>query len=201
MPQKDPRVDAYIADAADFAAPVLSRFRSLVHQSSPDITETIKWNSPFFEYNKGLLCGMVEFKAHCALLFWNGGDLSKWMKQAGQPAIDFKALSKITGTADLPSDKVLLTALKAAMEFRSSSNPKAKQPRKPAKEIEIPADLKKALASDKQASTNFKKFPPSHRREYVEWITEAKRPETREKRIKTAIEWLSEGKQRNWKYM
>jgi hypothetical protein len=69
------------------------------------------------------------------------------------------------------------------------------------KPVKVHPELKTALAKNRKARETFEGFSPSHRREYVEWIAEAKGDDTRKRRIATAIEWLSEGKPRNWKYM
>ena len=65
MPKTDPRVNAYIAKAQPFAKPILIRFRKAVHAGCPDVTETMKWSFPHFDY-KGVLCSTAAFKAHCA---------------------------------------------------------------------------------------------------------------------------------------
>jgi uncharacterized protein YdeI (YjbR/CyaY-like superfamily) len=197
MPKKDSRIDAYIAKSADFARPVLNHFRRLVHAACPEVTETIKWQMPFFEY-KGTLCGMAAFKQHCALIFWRRRLI------LGKGATDEKALGqfgRITSLADLPGDKILTGYIKKAVELNEAGvkNPK---PAKSAatKTIVVPDYFLAALGKNKKALAAFEKFSPSNKREYVEWLTEAKREETRAKRIETAIEWIAQGKSRNWKY-
>lgn len=200
MGKKDPRVDAFITDSAGFAQPLLKHLRKLVHQACPEADETIKWRMPFFQY-KGLLCGMAAFKQHVAFVFWrdvkgvvgkNKADVEKAMGQLG----------RITSRADLPSDAVLLGYLRQAVALRDSGkSPKpsaAKAKAKPAPAV--PPELKAALAKNQKAAETFAAFAPSHRREYIDWITDAKREETRQRRIATAIEWLSEGKSQNWRY-
>jgi len=200
MPTKDPRVDAYIAEAADFARPILTHLRKIIHQGCPEIVETIKWGSPFFDY-KGLLCGLAAFKAHCSLFFWRDIDVTQWLEKTNGAGAGMGQFGKIASKADLPKDAVLLACVRAAVEQRNSPASKPKRERKPGKELAVPEDLKKALSKNTKASTTFKNFAPSHRREYIMWITDAKRPETREKRLQTTLEWLSEGKTQNWRYM
>ena len=191
MPKPDPRVDAYIAKSADFAKPILTRIRKLVHAACPDVMETIKWNSPFYEH-KGILIATPAFKQHCALIFWNG----KLIFGKGNQRQKFR---RITTLADLPGGKILTGYIKQAVELNEAG---IKTPRlKPkAKKLVVPDYFLAALKKNKKALASFENFSPSCKREYVEWITEAKREETRASRIKTAIEWIGEGKPQNWKY-
>jgi uncharacterized protein YdeI (YjbR/CyaY-like superfamily) len=200
MATKDPRIDSYIADSAEFARPILKHFRKLIHQGCPTAVETIKWGCPFFDY-QGLLCGFASFKAHCSLFFWRDIDVSRWLPKTNNSGAGMGQFGKITAMADLPKDSVLLACIRAAVAQREAPASKIKRARKPGKELPVPADLKKALAANAKAATTFKNFAPSHRREYIDWITDAKRPETREKRLHTTIEWLTEGKSQNWKYL
>jgi uncharacterized protein YdeI (YjbR/CyaY-like superfamily) len=179
----DPRVDAYIAKSAEFARPVLEHLRKLVHKACPGATETVKWGMPFFEYS-GLLCNMASFKQHCAFGFWNA---SKINDPEGVLQVKNKTsmghLERITSLKDLPADKTIIA-------------PK----REPKPELAVPSALAAALKKNKKAKANFEKLPPSHRREYIEWITEAKTDTTRDKRIATTVDWVTEGKSRNWAY-
>ncbi len=192
MSKHDPRVDAYIAQSADFAKPVLNRIRKLVHAACPDVTETIKWSSPFYEH-KGILIAMSAFKQHCALIFWKGKLIFGKNDQR-------KKLRRLTSLADLPGDKILSSCIKQAVELNEAgvktprSKPKAKA------KLVVPDYFLAVLKKNKKALATFENFSPSCQREYVEWITEAKREETRVKRMQTAIQWLAAGKSRNWKY-
>lgn len=199
MATKDPRVDDYISEAPAFSRPILTHLRKLIHQGSSEITETIKWGSPFFEY-KGLLCGFAAFKAHCSLFFWRDIDLGDTFKKQADPKTGTGRVEKVTSLADLPKDQVLVACVRSAVEQRDAPRAKKKQVREPVKEVAPPADLKKALAPNDKAAAAFKALAPSHRREYISWVIEAKRPETRAKRIETAVAWLGEGKRLNWKY-
>lgn len=195
MPTKDQRIDAYIDEADAFAQPILKRLRKLVHQGCPEVVETIKWHMPFFDY-KGLLCGMAAFKAHCALVFWR--DVKP---KAAKPGAAMGQFGRITSLEDLPKDAVLVDYVRQAVRTRDEGKVSRKPRPKPAKALPIPADLKAALATKPEATEAFAKFSPSHRREYIEWITGAKRPETRTRRVATALEWIAEGKPQNWKYL
>jgi uncharacterized protein YdeI (YjbR/CyaY-like superfamily) len=194
----DSRVDAYIAKSAAFAQPILRHLRTLVHQACPEACETIKWGMPSFEYH-GILCGMAAFKEHCTFGFWHHG-MQKILGADGRKADQaMGAFGRIASLADLPSDKDMIRYIKAAGKLNESGAP-ARTPPKPKRGLPVPPDLKRALAKNKAAAAAFEKFSPSHRREYIAWITEAKRDETREKRLLTTVEWLSDGKSFNWKY-
>lgn len=201
MPQKDKRVDAYIAKAQPFAKPILKHLRSLVHKAAPQIEENMKWSMPSFEY-KGNVCGMASFKEHVAFGFWKAAI----MKDADKLAGDNKGmghLGKIRKLSDLPSDKKIISYIKEAVDLneRGVKLPSTTKSGKNKPDIEVPDYIMKALNKNKKAFAVFAGFSPSHKREYIEWITEAKTDATREKRIATMLEWVGEGKSRNWKYM
>jgi uncharacterized protein YdeI (YjbR/CyaY-like superfamily) len=193
----DPRVDAYIADAADFARPILTRLRTVVHATCPSVEEAIKWRRPHFMY-EGVLCGMAAFKQHCAFGFWRGrlvvGD-----DVAGETAMG--QFGRIASVAELPPDDVLAGYIRTAMRLNESAaqSPTRARPRT-AREIELPSALAAALAEHPAASAAFERMSPSHRQEYAEWVAEAKGDATRARRVATAVEWIAEGKARNWKY-
>lgn len=197
----DPRVDAYIEKSAPFAQPILNHLRELIHKHCPDAVETIKWGFPHFEYNKRPQLHMAAFKQHMAFGFWLGsimtdplGILQKEEKDA------FGSLGKITSLKDLPSDKVLAQYIKESMKLTDEGAKVKKAPAKAAAQIEVPDYFQQALNKNKKAKAAFEGFSPSHRKEYLEWIIDAKREETRQKRIGQALEWLAEGKSRHWKY-
>jgi uncharacterized protein YdeI (YjbR/CyaY-like superfamily) len=191
MSKKDPRIDAYIAKSADFAKPVLDRIRKLVHAACPDVEETIKWNSPFYVHNGILIC-TPAFKKRCALIFWKGKLI------LGK---ERKALRHLTSISNLPGDKILLGYIRKAVELNEAGiKSPARAKSKAKKEVTVPDYFLAALKKNKKARAAFANFSPGCQREYVEWITEAKREETRAGRIKTAIEWIAKGKSRNWKY-
>lgn len=194
MGARDPRIDSYIEKSAEFARPILIRLREIVHETCPDVEETIKWSSPHFDY-RGPLCGMAAFKSHCGLGFWKG---SLIVENASDEAMG--QLGRIERLSDLPPKRTLAAWIRKAMKLNEQGvkAPRAVRQKRP--EAKVPADLKRALSKDARARATFDGFSPSHRREYIEWIEEAKRPETREKRLATTLEWLSEGRSRNWKY-
>ena len=194
MPAKDPKVDAYIAKARPFAQPILKHLRAVIHAVSPEIVETTKWSSPSYEY-QGILCSYAAFKEHATFGFWKhsqvvpGADAARW------------GFGQLTSVDDLPPKAQLVKYIKKAMKLNEEGvKPEWMAKRKKHKPLPVPPDLKKALAADPKAKTNFEAFSPSAQREYIEWITGAKAAETREKRLLTAVEWIGEGKRRNWKY-
>jgi uncharacterized protein YdeI (YjbR/CyaY-like superfamily) len=202
MAAYDPKVDAYIAKAKDFAKPILTHFRELVHKVCPDVEETTKWGMPFFMYAGDNMCMLASFKEHCAFGFWKASLMSNpKLKENAQGETAMGHYGKITSMKELPSDRSITADIKEAMRLNEQGIKAKKKPAEKKKETPVPDYLKKALAKNKKAQTAFTNFPPSHRREYIEWITEAKTEATREKRMVQAIEWIAEGKSRNWKYM
>lgn len=200
MGQKDPRVDAYIANSADFAQPILNHIRNLVHATCPDVEETLKWGFPNFLY-KGILCSMTSFKNHCALGFWKV-EIRSSVKDDGKAERGMGQFGRITAISDLPKEEILIQYIKEAMELNDAGvkSPARAKP-KEKKELDIPDYFMAVLRKNEKALATFEQFSYSHKKEYLEWITEAKSEETRNKRLETAIEWMSEGKARNWKYI
>ena len=195
MEKRDPRVDAYIGKAPDFARPILTHVRALVHKACPDVQETMKWSVPHFEH-RGVLCGMAAFKQHCNIILWKGA-----LIPGGSGRDEKGNFRNITSVADLPSDKVMVALFEQAARLNEEGiKPPRARAKAASKPLSVPAELASALARNKKAAAAFEKFPPSHKREYAQWIAEAKGDETRQRRVKSAIEWISSGKSRNWKY-
>ena len=202
----NPQVDAYIAKAQPFAQPILQLIRQLVHRACPRVEETIKWSRPFFEYKGVILGNMSAFKQHCSFGFW-GEEISAVLREQKVLQPDaMGSLGRITRVEDLPTSKQMLSLLRQAVafidkgEYTSPIAARQKVVKAPAPTAEAPPEFTKALKTNKKAAAAYASFSPSCKREYVEWIADARREETRDKRIATAIEWISEGKQRNWKY-
>ena len=195
----DPRIDAYIAGAAPFAQPILEHLRALAHRALPGVEETIKWSMPHFMLGGKNVAGMAAFKAHCAFTIHgegrqgpNGDDAETGMGQYG----------RITALGDLPDEAVMIERLHAARDRVATSGSASKRPsaRAPKPELPVPVELVAALAANSAAQAQFDAFSPSHRREYNEWIGEAKQAATRARRTAQAIEWIAEGRKRDWKY-
>jgi uncharacterized protein YdeI (YjbR/CyaY-like superfamily) len=197
MGTRDPRIDSYIAKSADFAKPILTHIRETVHSACPEVVETTKWSMPFFDY-EGPLCNMAAFKGHVSFGFWKGALVVG--RSAGDDERSMRQFGRITSVKDLPPKKELASLIKKAMKLNEDGIKVEKKKKPPRAELPVPPELVAALAKNKKAQSAFKAFPPSHRREYNEWIGEAKREETRAARVKQAIEWIAEGKARNWKY-
>jgi uncharacterized protein YdeI (YjbR/CyaY-like superfamily) len=199
---RDPRIDVYIAAAAPFAQPILRHLRKLVHEGCPGATETLKWSAPTFEYAGRILCNMAAFKAHCAFGFWHQGMNEVVAASAATVTPAMGDFGRITSVDDLPPDRTMVKYVRQAAVLNATGIPgRPSMARAPKKELQIPVELAAALKRNKPAATTFEKFSPSHRREYIEWIAEAKRDETRQKRLATTLAWLAEGKSRNWKYI
>ena len=187
---KSPAVDAYIAKTAAFARPILSKLRALIHQACPQIEETMKWSAPFFVY-KGVVAYSPAFKQHVRFGFWKHKLLDVPASMAGK---------KFQSLADLPPDAVLIRCIKAAVALNEKGAKLPRAPRKKRPPPKAPADLLAAFRKNAKAKAAFVSFTSSQQREYVDWITEAKREETRRRRLAQAIQWMSEGKTRRWKY-
>lgn len=197
MPHTDPRVDAYIERSAPFARPILRHLRALVHEGCPEIRETIKWGFPHFVVD-GIICSMSAFGAHCAFGFWRG-------KQVVSTPLARDAMGqfgRITRLADLPADRTIVALVRRAAELDAAGTKPPRPLKHPKPPIAMPAELSAALARRGQARARatWEGLAPSHRREYLEWITEAKTDPTRARRLATTLEWLAAGRTRNWRY-
>ena len=193
------QVDDYIAQAAPFARPILRHLRQLIHRGCPEAEESIRWNHASFSYRGKLFAGLGTFKAHATFGFWHR-DMEKILAQAGLHTDDAAGLlGRLTSLNDLPNDRTMLRFIKAAVALQDSGKP-ARAVRKSKPELPVPPLLADALRQNRRAAAAWEKFPPGAKRDYIEWITEAKRDETREQRLLTTIEWVGEGKRRNWKY-
>ena|SRR5579872_5722507 len=197
MVKKDPRVVAYIEMSAGFARPILKHLRKLVHKADPDIEETLKWGMPTFMHD-GIVCGMAAFKQHCALGFWKSKLI---LDRAGRRVDESMGhFGRISALKDLPADKQLIGYIRKAVKLNQQGVRVPGREKKPAKPLAVPSYFRVALKSNKKALAAFEAFSPSHRNEYIQWVTEAKQQPTRDKRLATAVEWLAKGRSRNWKY-
>ena len=199
MGTRDPRIDAYIEKSAGFARPILTHLREVVHDACPQVEETTKWGAPHFMYGGGILCSMASFKQHCAFGFWKGSLVVDGNGKNAEAAGQF---GRITKVGDLPPKRVLAGYVKQAMRLNDEGikSPTRSKPKEPKPEVAVPDFVAAALRKNRKAQATFDGFSPSHRREYVEWITEAKGEDTRQRRLDTAIAWMAEGKSRHWKY-
>jgi uncharacterized protein YdeI (YjbR/CyaY-like superfamily) len=197
MGKRDPRIDAYIAKQKDFAKPILTYIRDVVHEGCPECEETLKWSMPTFMYD-GILCGMAGFKEYAVMMFWKGTLI---VGKGGKSLEAMGSLGRITRVEDLPPKQELLGYIKKAMELNEQGIKAPKKHTGPRKRIPTPNDLKAALAKNKKAKATYEDFSPTAKRDYLEWITGAKAEDTRKRRLDQAIAWMAEGKPRNWKYM
>lgn len=192
----DPRIDAYIDDkAAAFAQPILRHLRAMIHEACPDGEETIKWGMPSFTYKGKILAGMASFKAHATFGYWNDAMLKEDEKNRSAMG----QFGRLASLDDLPPRAALIELTRKSMAL-IESGAKPERQRTPKSPLPVPQDLQAAIDAAPSAKATWEAFPPSCQREYVEWVTEAKRDETRAKRLSQTVEWLAEGKRRNWKY-
>jgi uncharacterized protein YdeI (YjbR/CyaY-like superfamily) len=200
MGTRDPRIDAYIAKQKDFAKPILTHIRDVVHAACPDVEETLKWSSPHFDYKGSMMCAMAGFKEHAIFGFWKGAlidGVSPNRNNGGEAMGNF---GRLTSVKDLPNKRKLTALIKQAMRLNDEGVAVPRPKKAPKPEAKVPAELKAALSKNRKAAAQFEAFSPSGRREYVEWIDDAKREETKARRVAQAVQWIAEGKGRNWKY-
>lgn len=203
MAKTDKRVELYIGKAAPFAQPILIHILELVHQACPDVEETFKWSFPCFMYKGSILCSMAAFKQHCAFGFWLESKMKdpKKILSRGKERSGMGHLGKITSVKDFPSDKIMIAYIKEAMSLIDKGVKLTKKKTAPETALKLPSYFSAALSKNKKALNTFENFSYSNKKEYVLWVTEAKTEETRNSRLKTAVEWMAEGKVRNWKYI
>ena len=202
MATREKKIDAYIAKSADFAKPILLHIRELVHKACPDVEEKVKWSMPFFDYKGEMMCHMAAFKQHAVMGFWKASLMKdSILIENAKSETAMGHLGRITSLKELPTDKKITAWIKEAMQL-TDKGIKLPAKAKPAdkKELVVPDYFSKAIAKNKKAKQVFENFPPSHKKEYLMWITEANTEETRSKRIATALELMAEGKSRLWKY-
>ncbi len=198
MGKRDPRIDAYIAKSADFAKPILTHLREVVHAACPDVQETMKWSFPHFDYRDEMMCAMAGFKEHCTFGFWKSSLVIGTSGNRGADAMGH--LGRITTLGDLPSKKELTAQIRKAMQLNDAGIKVTRKKGPPKKALPTPPDFARELKRNKAAAAAWEGFSPSARREYLEWLLEAKTDETRARRLETAVGWIAEGKTRNWKY-
>jgi uncharacterized protein YdeI (YjbR/CyaY-like superfamily) len=201
MPKTDSRIDSYIEKAKPFARPILRHLRGVVHRTCPEAEETLKWSSPTWMYGGKILCGMAAFKEHAAFIFWHQGMIEVLGADGDESDTAMGSLGRLTSLKDLPADGKMAKYIRSAAALTDSGAPsRPRQAKKRAAPAPVPEDLRARLVKNKAAAKTFESFSPSARKEYIEWITEAKQDATRQKRLATTVEWLAEGKRRNWKY-
>lgn len=195
MAKRDPRVGAYIARSADFAQPILAHLRATIIATSPQIEETIKWGMPHYLY-RGMLCSMAAFKAHCSFGFWKGALV---VDGAGKRYDAMGDFGRIVRASDLPAKRTLQRFLRKAMAINAADAPVPRPLKHARPRLTVPPALAAALRRNAKAKATWEAFPPSQRREYAEWVRDAKGEQTRERRLAQSVAWLAAGKARHWK--
>lgn len=202
MPTTNPAIDAYIAKAQPFAQPILLHLRELVHQACPNVEEKVKWSFPHFDYKNQMMCSMASFKEHCSFGFWKASLMSdSTLLETAKSEVAMGHLGKITSLKDLPKDAQIIAYIKEAMQLNEDGKKVVKaKPIVAPKPLVIPSYITEAIKQNEQAFATFQAFAPSHKKEYVLWIDEAKTEATKQKRLAKAIETMAEGKPHNWQY-
>lgn len=192
---RDARIDAYLDRAQPFAQAILTRVRERVHAVLPEIEETVKWSAPAYTLGGKIILITAAFKSHAAINFWRGQEIRDGANEDGMGQF-----GKLKSIGDLPPDGELDALIRKAAELAHSAPTPRKTKHQPKPAPEMHPDFAAALDRSAKAKAALESFPPSARRDYLEWVADAKQDDTRAKRIATAVEWLSEGKRRNWKY-
>jgi len=199
---KNEKVDAFIKKAQPFAQPIISYLRDLILETDVNLVEVIKWGFPNYTYNGAIICSFSAFKEHCSFGFWLGAELPDphgILNQQGKTAMG--NLGKITNLNELPDKKILQEYILSAIELAKKGHGKSKTATKKESKPDLKSDAFPEIFDNfPKEALIFDTFPPSHRREYLDWILDAKSEETKNKRISTMFEWITEGKSRNWKY-
>jgi uncharacterized protein YdeI (YjbR/CyaY-like superfamily) len=202
MPAYEPRIDTYIVKAPPYAKPILTHIRELVHKACPDVEEKIKWGFPHFDYRDEMMCSMAAFKNHAVFGFWKASLMKdRTLFDTAQSEAAMGHSGKLMSLKDLPSDKIFAGYIKEAMKLNEDGIKLPPREKKEQKELVLPVYFTAALKKSKKTQSAFEKFPYSHKKEYIEWFEEAKSEDTRNKRLNQGVEWMTEGKSRNWKYM
>ena len=201
MATKSKQIDAYVAKSADFAKPILNHLRELVHKTCPDAEEKMKWSFPHFDYKNEMLCSMAAFKQHCSFGFWKAALMKDpVLLETAKSEAAMGHLGKITSLKDLPPDKKIIAWIKEAMKLNDERKKVVKTKPVVKEKLAVPDYFTAAVKKNKKAWATFETFAPSAKKDYVEWVTDAKTEETKNKRLAQSIEWMAEGKRRNWKY-
>ena len=201
MATKSKQIDAYVAKSADFAKPILNHLRELVHKTCPDAEEKMKWSFPHFDYKNEMLCSMAAFKQHCSFGFWKAALMKDpVLLETAKSEAAMGHLGKITSLKDLPPDKKIIAWIKEAMKLNDERKKVVKTKSVVKEELAVPGYFTAAVKKNKRAWATFETLAPSAKKDYVEWVTDAKTEETKNKRLAQSIEWMAEGKRRNWKY-
>lgn len=184
------QIDEYIAGKEAWARPFLTKLRQLVLTANPKMEQEWKWKAPAFTHH-GIVCLLWGFKAHVSLTFSDGNlldDPNQVFDDCGGNEHN-RALKLRAG--DTIPEKQIVAWVKSACEINEKGlKPKAKQAAPKAKAVTVSADFDKALKKNKAVKEFFDSLSPSCKRAYTEWVDEAKREETKLKRIAKGIEAL-----------
>jgi uncharacterized protein YdeI (YjbR/CyaY-like superfamily) len=196
-----PAIDEYINKSEEFARPILLHLRKIIHLACPDVEETIKWSFPNFEYKGQILCSMASFKKHCSFGFWLGAEMEdpeNILNKVGNT--NMGNFGKIINHNSLPDDNIIIKYIHEAMKLSESGTKKKTSKIKDKKSLEIPVYIIEFIEKYPKAKVVFNNFSNSCKKEYVQWIEEAKQVSTKLKRLEKAVSMMEEGKEFNWQY-
>jgi len=188
-------IDEAFSKFTGFQKEYCNHLRKLIHKAMPDVKEDWKWG-PNFNVN-GMVCGVWGFKDHVKLVFFKGSAMKDTYKLFNQGKENEGNRSINFSSADKIDDKKIIEYLKEAAEINRKGIKLVK------KEIKVvmPAILVKALNKDKASKTYFESLAPSHRRDYADYISQAKQEETQLRRLDKVMEMLTDKRTLNDKYM
>lgn len=193
--QASEKISQYIESADVKKKEILQRLRDFLNRDDFGLTEDWKWHAPNFNSN-GMVCWLAFFKSHVGLNFFKGSlieDLHGLYDNAsmdkGNRIIKYKTINEINENL---LEYYIYEAIKHNKEGAKITSKKV--------EIEVPKDLAKALEKDIMAKDFFTNLAPGYKRDYIDWIISAKQEKTRLKRLETTLEWLGQGKKKNWRY-
>lgn len=195
MNEASENITAYIEKATPEFKEVMIALRSVLNNPNFDIKEDWKWGAPNFN-NEGMICWLAHFRNHVGMNFFKGTLIkdkynlfTHYREEKGNRQLKFSDINQI-----IPEQ--IEYYIEEAIKLNQENIKVVK------KEIDtsLPLDLETELNNNPKAKMFFESLAPSYKRDYIEWIEEAKREATRTKRLATTMEWLSEGKKKNWKY-
>lgn len=193
-------VNKYISNAPISQQKILSKLREIIHKASLDIEEKIRWSHPHFDYMGKGMCFIQALKERVTFGFWFGDKIYNSPKLSKEAKAIYETMGNLTDVSQIPSTKLIIEEIHLAMKLIESGNRDVKE-KKVKPQLVIPDYLSLRFKKDKTANSSFSKMSPSHQREYVDWIIDAKTDETRENRISTMMSQVKEGKSKNWKYI
>ncbi|MCB0792148.1 MAG: DUF1801 domain-containing protein [Flavobacteriales bacterium] len=194
------RINSHIAEQDEWKRRLMVRLRQLIHQVDPGIEETWRWNGPHFDRN-GIMLGMSAHKT-CVSIWFHKGALLKDPRRLFEPLEKDEAkgmrVYKLK-ESDAIDEKAFTELVKQAVKL-NEDGVKLSEAKPARKTLVVPPELESVLKKDQHAMTNWEGFSYSKKKDYIEWVTDAKREETRKRRIAQAFQLIRDGLALNERY-